>query len=202
MYKDHVMTPEDLYDFNLIEATYKGKITDAGILAILCRVADLSPDPSSQNAAAIFPAPGDVPRPAWAPDMFMYPLSVAINTFPVGVDVAPASRWERPEKYYRVVHAETGAITHAARDGRKIRGQTMFACWAACGPCAAQIIEAGIKRLVTLESSRPGTDGSWDASITIGVEMLAEAGVVVEYIPHPVTPEPFTLLRGEQPMRV
>lgn len=168
---------------------------DLPILIHLCEKAALSPDMSSQNAACLV-------DPIIAATMIL----PHVNCMPRGLTDRP-ELWERPGKYDRVVHAETGALMEAARAGIPTVGLWMYACWASCGPCAALIIEAGITRLITLESSRPDMGGGgishdkWADSIQIGYDMMVEAGIEITYVPHPVMPEGFTLLRGGKEFR-
>lgn len=46
------------------------------------------------------------------------------------------------------IHAEANAIAHAARNGVKLDGATIYTNWSPCFQCAKLIIAAGIKRLV------------------------------------------------------
>lgn len=162
-------------------------------LNLLCLRAKESPDPSSQNAAVI------------GSTRTIYPVTMSTNHMPEGCEDLP-DVWGRPQKYERVVHAETGAISLAARYGIGTEGASMYACWASCGPCASLIVNAGIKTVVTLESSKPSEGGGglhdkWNESIIIGCETLAKAGVEVIYVPHPVTAVEFTLLRNGKDFR-
>jgi deoxycytidylate deaminase len=166
---------------------------DVPILVQLCELAARSPDQSSQNCACLFdPKTSSLIKPH-------------LNCMPRDLHDRP-ELWERPGKYDRVVHAETGALMEAARAGIATQGLWMYAVWASCGPCAALIIEAGITRLITLESSRPatgwpGSANQWADSIQIGHDMMVEAGIEIIYVPHPVMPEGFTLLRGGKEFR-
>jgi dCMP deaminase len=103
----------------------------------------------------------------------------SLNEFPRDVRYTE-ERWERPLKYDIVGHSEENAVLAAARAGIATDGLTMIAAWAACANCARIIIQAGIRRLVTL---RPTTaHGKWGASIDIAMTMLEEAGVDVVYL--------------------
>ena len=165
------------------------------ILEALCHTAKYSPDPSTQNAAVLYsPVTCEI-----------LSTTTATNGFPLGVRVDIESRWERPEKYYRVNHAEAGAIIAAAKWGISTERKWMYCPWAACGPCAAAILDAGITRLITLESSRPGpkdsTHARWDESIAIAYDMFEEVGLEVTFIDGPVTETGFTVLRNGEPLR-
>jgi dCMP deaminase len=161
--------------------------TDTPILAYLCEVAgNYSPDPRTQTAACLYdPNTSTLVMPAF-------------NRFPRQIENTP-ERWDRPAKYSRVVHAEVGSVLEAARVGIPTVGLWMYAVWAACGPCAGVIIDAGLTRLITLDDSQD--PGHWDESIKVGFEMLAEAGVEVTLYEHPVTEEGVTILRDGKPFR-
>jgi dCMP deaminase len=50
----------------------------------------------------------------------------------------------------RTAHAELNAITNAARVGVAVEGATLYCKFLPCYTCAKAIINAGIKRVVTL----------------------------------------------------
>lgn len=69
-----------------------------------------------------------------------------------------AARWERPEKYDWVIHAEHNAILRAARRGVKMEGATLYIQYD-CPPCAGccdAIIQAGIKTVISGVIPFPG----------------------------------------------
>jgi len=68
-------------------------------------------------------------------------LSVGYNGFPVGVDEAP-ERWERPEKYNWVIHAEINAIMNCPFD---TKGSHLFCTHQPCCDCLGAIINARIE---------------------------------------------------------
>lgn len=69
-----------------------------------------------------------------------------------------------------VIHAELNCILKAAREGVSCIGATMYVTLSPCVPCAAMMIQAGVKRLVYKEMYR-------DLS---GIELLQRADVMVE----------------------
>jgi len=69
-----------------------------------------------------------------------------------------------------VIHAELNCILKAARDGVSCIGATMYVTLSPCVPCAAMMIQAGVKRLVYKDTYR----------IQDGTDLLQRAGVVVE----------------------
>lgn len=124
-----------------------------------------STDPSTQNAALLVRDDG--------------PEVEAVNAFPVGVTESP-ERWERPQKYDFVEHAERAVIYEAARRGLVTQGRTMVCPWAACADCARAIVGAGIRRLVRQTVPEAA---HWGAQVAVGDTILREAGVEVCEVP-------------------
>lgn len=136
------------------------------------RAARNSDDPSTQTGAVLIG--GKITEFVWG-----------WNHFPVGVD---AKYWhgEKADKYARVVHAETGVLLEAARQGVSTLGATMVAPWAACSNCAKHISDAGIKRLVrhSYDDSGVSRESHWYQDVLIGDEIMTEAGVeIIEIAP-------------------
>jgi dCMP deaminase len=142
-------------------------MSDAYWMRVAYIAARQSPDPSTQNGAAI--VNGGVG------------LTDGFNALPRGV--APrVGRWERPLKYSVIEHAERNAIFLAARHGLATEGATMYCPWSACAECARAIIQSGIVRLVGHKSPLHEARPEWAASLAIADEMLREAGVQVDKI--------------------
>lgn len=139
--------------------------------------AEFSTDPSTQNGAIIV---------AVDQDGVDWVHGEAANHFPTGV-VETAERWQRPQKYWYVEHAERGAIYAAAKQGTGTKGGTMYVGWAACCDCARAIIESGISRVFThhdpFADTRFGQPVSeqWKESIAVALQMLKEAGVKLDW---------------------
>jgi len=55
-----------------------------------------------------------------------------------------SKRWERPQKYRRVIHAEMNAIGLAAREGISLKGCHLYCTHFPCLECAKLISTAGI----------------------------------------------------------
>lgn len=107
-------------------------------------------------------------------------LSGGFNGFPRGI--ADDDRLaKRDEAIQMVVHAEANAIAAGARNGHRLLGSNLYCTHRPCPQCAALIIQAGIKRVVTVwgqnELSSSGVD--WSTVFDIGTGMLMEAGVEV-----------------------
>jgi dCMP deaminase len=100
-------------------------------------------------------------------------VSTGFNGFPRGVqdrvDVG------RETKLARTIHAEANAILFA---GRQLDGCTIFVTQPPCSNCAALIIQAGIKRVVTAKPDDAFME-RWNASIMESWQMFREAGIEV-----------------------
>ena len=98
-------------------------------------------------------------------------VGVGFNGFPRGV-TDDFRLDDREVKYGIVVHGELNAILNAAFT----EGCTMYTSLGPCSQCAAAIIQAGIARVVSPDTTHP----RFMDSIRLGREILEEAGVVVE----------------------
>lgn len=107
-------------------------------------------------------------------------LLSAYNGPPRGVADTP-DRFDRPAKYDYASHAEMNAVAHAAAQGIRTYGCTIYVTHAPCSICSRLIIQAGIKRVVygDGETSMPAV--MFEAARV----MLAEAGVSLATHPTP-----------------
>ena len=77
------------------------------------------------------------------------PFSRGYNDFARKVeDKKFPERWERPEKYFWVSHAESNAILNCSRTGRATKGSVMFTQGVPCADCCNDLIQAGISEIV------------------------------------------------------
>lgn len=76
------------------------------------------------------------------------PVTRGYNDFGRGVDDKLPARWERPEKYSWVVHAEDNAVLNCSRLGIKSKGTVMFTQGVPCETCADSAIQGGIVEIV------------------------------------------------------
>jgi dCMP deaminase len=101
------------------------------------------------------------------------------NGMPRGVNDDVEARHVRPTKYLYFSHAEENCVAQAARIGVSLRGCTiLLTSLFPCTTCARLIIQAGIKRVVA--PAQPDND-RWDDQAKVALEMLAEAGIEVNY---------------------
>lgn len=104
---------------------------DEYFLGIADAVAKRSKDPNTQVGAVLVDADGHI-------------IGTGYNGFPRGMQETP-ERWEKPEKYSRVIHAEASALSHAVKSAK---GATIYLPFWPCGDCAKLIAAAGIRRVV------------------------------------------------------
>ena len=111
-------------------------------------------------------------------------LSVGYNGFPRGINDDIPSRFERPEKYQRTVHAEGNVVAQAARKGVVLEGSTLLiTSLFPCSNCTVLMIQAGVKRVIT---SIPNNE-RWVKDAVMSTEMLAEAGIRVIHVRRSLT---------------
>lgn len=112
--------------------------------------------------------------------------STGYNGLPRGINSGVESRHGRHdgEKYYWFEHAERNAIYNAARIGTPLAGCRMYINLFPCADCTRAIIQSGIVELNTFEP--PSEEEVFGRSFEVSKEMLAEAGVSVNYFVHSI----------------
>lgn len=146
--------------------------------------AERSLDPSSQIGAVV------------VRDAFV--IGAGCNRFPKWIHNTD-ERWnDRPTKYALVVHAEVAATISALRHVNRLQDCTLFVNLPACTGCAKVIIESGIRHVVghlplLREADR---QGMWQEERDLGLGMLDEAGVTVDWYPFPIEDAPTTRIGG------
>lgn len=104
--------------------------------------------------------------------------STGFNGFPRGVEEEDfPSRWERPEKYKWVEHAERNAIYNAARNGVSLNGCSAFITGPPCSDCAKGLIQAGICLVRYETPTDPGYIERWGMEFDLVDTMFSEADV-------------------------
>jgi len=101
-------------------------------------IASKSKDPSTKVGAVVVGPDNEV-------------LTTGFNGFPRGVEeVEFPERWERPEKYNWIVHAEANCVANAARVGVRLKDSTMYMNFAPspCTGCTGLTINAGITTII------------------------------------------------------
>lgn len=95
-----------------------------------------------------------------------------------------SARWQRPEKYFWVEHAERNAIYNAARNGIKILGAKAYLNWEPkpCADCTRALIQAGIVEIIGPNRKFSGAGAGKHYSINHAEVMLQEAGVATRLV--------------------
>lgn len=107
-------------------------------------------------------------------------LSSGYNGFPRGVNEKKLSRWERPEKYSFVSHAEVNSVSQASLAGTSTKNATCVVTKFPCSECTKILIQSGIRRVVTKEANMESE--KWGESFKYSKIMFSEAGVVIQYV--------------------
>ena len=148
------------------------------------RVADASPDPSSQVGAVVSSLDGFI-------------LGEACNDFTKGI-AATSETLHRSLKYQMIEHAERAAIFAAFGS---LRGNTrdliMVAPWAACADCARAIVLSGIRILVRHADAMERTPERWHESREVGDRIMRAADVEILEIAGHLDATP-VLMNGER----
>lgn len=145
----------------------RGYMTDIEYLREAYRVAEQSPDPSTQNGAVLVDCfTGDI-------------MLGACNDFPAGVVHSVERLNDRDVKLAFIEHAERAVIFKALRVGLPppMNTYTLYACWAACADCSRAIIASGIKEVVAHKHPTHDARPEWRKTIDFAKEMFKESGV-------------------------
>lgn len=98
-------------------------------------------------------------------------VSVGFNGPPRGIVDDP--NIDRDTKLRRTIHAERNAILFAQRD---LTGHTLYCTHHPCGPCAADITQAGIIRVV-IPDEQSSFNQRWKSDIVEAASMFEQAGI-------------------------
>ncbi len=133
---------------------------DKRFLEMAKLVASWSKDPSTQTGAVIVDSDRRI-------------VSVGYNGFAQGVDDTPERYNNRELKYKMIVHCERNAVIFAQRN---ITGCSLYTWpFMSCSPCAAMMIQAGIKRVVAPKSDNP----RWVEEFKLATQQFEESGVEI-----------------------
>jgi dCMP deaminase len=138
---------------------------DLRFLALAKHIAQWSKDPSTLVGAVIV-----------RPDRTI--CSLGYNGLPRGVQNEQKILMDRGLKLRVMVHAEVNAILSAAE---VVAGCTIYVWpFQPCAQCAAQIVQSGIKRVVTLSSDN---ERSWAESFSVARNLFEAVGVDLTFYP-------------------
>jgi dCMP deaminase len=101
-------------------------------------------------------------------------ISDGYNGTPAGFDNCCEN--DSGETHWYVLHAEANAILKVAKSTNNCVGATLYLTLSPCRDCSKLIIQAGITRLVFMNTYKD----------TTGVDFLRQAGIIVEQIEKPI----------------
>lgn len=111
------------------------------------------------------------------------PISMAYNSFSRKVNDNVPERWERPEKYEWVTHAEDNAVLNCARRGYSSNGCVMYTQGIPCTRCADACVQGGITEVVVhkqwQEYEKKFGWEKWIDSSKRSEQKFAEAGIKI-----------------------
>mgnify|MGYP001380662191 FL=1 len=90
-------------------------------------------------------------------------------------------RWLKQNKDYYVIHAETNAIIQASRTNTNIKNSIMVCNRFPCHNCCMNLIQAGIKLLITVEPEWNNLSKKWKKSFYASKEMLDELKIEIMF---------------------
>ena len=109
-------------------------------------------------------------------------LATGINGQVRGIDDSNEDRWVKPQKYSFVQHAESNVVANAARTGTPLDNAVIAVTKFPCSTCTKLLVQAGIKKIYTVEPDY--SNPTWGDDAKISEQILSEAGVpVVKYLP-------------------
>lgn len=111
------------------------------------------------------------------------PISHGYNGFARAVDDNVPLRWDRPEKYEWIVHAEDNAVLNCARKGQSSQGAIMYTQGVPCTRCTDACVQGGIIEIVVhkqwQEYEKKFGWEKWIESAKRSEQKLREAGIKV-----------------------
>lgn len=107
-------------------------------------------------------------------------LSMGYNGMPRGFDETKLVRWERPQKYLYVEHAERNAIYNACRHGTPLENSIAIVTMFPCSDCMRALIQSGVKKIITVKPDL--SCKRWGTHFQASLEMCMECGVELVYV--------------------
>lgn len=135
---------------------------DRRFMELATHISSWSKDPSTKVGAVIV-------SPDRSGVLFGY------NGFPRGIKDSDARLMNRELKYPLTIHAEVNALLQSTSS---LHGHTLYCTMACCAPCAMQVIQKGITRVVT---PAVVTTSPWADSQILAIEMFMERGIEVTH---------------------
>ena len=139
---------------------------DYRFLALARHLAEWSKDPTTKVGCVIVGPDNEV-------------RALGYNGFPRDFDDVP-ERFERPQKYLWIEHAERNAIYTAARTGVPLLGCRMYTTWFPCVDCARAALQVGLAEVITVEPD--WTAERWGPQLVDAHTLLRESDVKVRFL--------------------
>jgi dCMP deaminase len=112
-------------------------------------------------------------------------LSAGYNGFCRGITETNLERWERPEKYKYVVHAEANGIYNACRNGVSLKDSICIVTFFPCSNCTKGLIQVGISKLISIKPDF--NHERWGEDFKYSFEMLSEVKIEIMFLdPHEI----------------
>lgn len=129
-------------------------------------VAEWSKDPNAKVGAVVFSKRGG-------------DVSIGYNGFPMGVEDSIERLADAAVKLELIVHAELNALLAA---GTRANGSTLYV-WGKpiCARCAGSIIQAGVRRVVSLSPDAVPAESKWQLTGRLAEQMFSEAGIEMNF---------------------
>jgi len=114
-------------------------------------------------------------------------LSIGYNGMPRGINETDIKKWERPQKYKYVEHAERNGIYNATNSGTSLCNSICVVSMFPCADCARGLIQVGCKMIIApniteVFETSPDLGERWRNEWTISMEMLREAKINIMVI--------------------
>ena len=140
---------------------------DLRFLKLAMTVSSWSKDPSTKVGAVIVRQDKTV-------------ASLGYNGFPRNMPDFDELYANREEKYSRIIHAEINAVLHARE---QLTGYTLYTYpLLPCDRCMVQMMQAGIKRIVSMEASKEVLE-RWAPILDKSNKYASQGGLDITIIP-------------------
>lgn len=136
---------------------------DKRFLELAKHVASWSKDPSTQIGAVITRNDNEI-------------VSLGYNGLPKGIQDEESILNDREQKMNLIIHGEENALIFAKQS---VEGCTLYTYpFLCCSRCSSKMIQAGIKRVVTIDD----VPDRWKESMKIAEDNFIKHGVEVVYV--------------------
>ena len=150
-----------LVETNMEQASENTSAWDERFFSLAQHVSSWSRDPSTRVGCVIVGPTNEV-------------RALGYNGLPRNIEDLEG-RFQRPNKYAWVEHAERNAIYAASRIGVPLNGCKMYVSWFPCVECARAALQVGIAEIIASEPDWQSPH--WGNQFILARELLAEGGI-------------------------